>query len=332
MGYAADVKAVETEGHGGPDVLRVRDTAEPSVAEGSILIEVRSAGVNRADLLQRRGHYPPPPGAPETLGLECAGVLLDPGFATDRFAVGNRVMALLPGGGQAERAAAHPGSVIAVPELFADPEAGGFPEVFLTAFLNLFVLGGLDAGMTALIHGGSGGVGTAAIQLARASSARIIVTAGSAERCRRCLELGADAAVDYHVDDFSALARDFTGGRGVDVVLDCVGGAYLERNLEALGADGRLVVIGLMGGHTAELDLRRLLSQRIQLIGSTLRALPPDRKGEIVSAFVRRFGDDLAAGRLRPVIDSVYPLARVADAHRRLESGEAFGKVVLTVE
>jgi len=240
-------------------------------------------------------------------------------------------MALVPGGGQAEEAMVHHGSVLAVPHHFSDEEAGAFPEVFLTAYLNLFMLGGLEKGGSALVHGGSGGVGTAAIKLAHAAGARIMVTAGSAERCRRCLELGAEIAIDYHADDFEAVCLEATGNHGVDVVLDCIGGAYLEKNLRTLRTEGRLVVIGLMGGTTGELDMRRLLSKRIRIIGSTLRALGDDRKAEIVDSFVDRFGEALGAGELRPVIDSIYPMDQVADAHRRLASGEAFGKVVLEI-
>jgi len=325
------MKAVTSEGHGGEDVLRVEERPSPELKPGSIRIEVTAAALNRADLLQRRGFYPPPPGASEILGLECAGSVAEPGFGVTDFEPGSRVMALVPGGGQAAEAVVDSGSVIPVPDHFSREEAGAFPEVYLTAYLNLFMLGGLGPDRTALVHGGSGGVGTAAIQLAKAFGARVIVTAGSAGRCRRCRDLGADLAVDYHQEDFEALCLEATDDRGVDVVLDCIGGPYLEKNLRALTTEGRLVVIGLMGGTNGELDMRRLLSKRIRIIGSTLRALSAERKAEIVSSFLDRFGDALRDGRLRPVIDSVFPMERVADAHRRLASGEAFGKVVLTI-
>lgn len=331
MGYPPDVKAVGVEGKGDDAILRVVDTPPPDLAEDSVRIAVSAAGLNRADLLQRRGLYPPPPGAPETLGLECTGTVIETAAGVTEPAAGERVMALVPGGGQAEQAVVHRGSLLPVPAHFSNEEAGAFPEVFLTAHLNLFMLGGLAPGRTALVHGGSGGVGTAAIALARQAGARIVVTAGSSDRCRRCLDLGADAAVDYRDDDFEAVCLELTGGAGVDVVLDCIGGPYLEKNIRVLAIDGRLVAIGLMGGPKAELDMRRLLMRRLRVIGSTLRALPAARKAEIVSSFLDRFGDALADGRLRPVVDSVYPMGRVAEAHARLASGEAFGKVVLTV-
>ena len=331
MGYPPDVKAVGVKGKGDEAILQVVETSPPDLAEDSVRIAISAAGLNRADLLQRRGLYPPPPGAPETLGLEGAGTVIEAAPGVGNPAAGDRVMALVPGGGQAEFAVVHRGSLMPVPEHLSDEEAGAFPEVFLTAHLNLFVLGDLAPGRTALVHGGSGGVGTAAIALARLAGARIIVTAGSSDRCRRCRDLGADAAVDYRNEDFETVCLELTDGEGVDVVLDCIGGPYLEKNLRVLAMDGRLVAIGLMGGPKAELDMRRLLTRRLRVIGSTLRALSAARKAEIVSSFLDRFGDALVDGRLRPVIDSVYPMDRVAEAHARLASGEAFGKVVLSV-
>lgn len=325
------MKAVICESHGDEDVLRIEERPSPEMQPGSIRMVVSAAGVNRADLLQRRGFYPPPPGVTDILGLECAGTVADPFLEAADLAAGTRVMALVAGGGYAEEAAVDRGSILPVPKTFSVEEAGAFPEVYLTAYLNLFMLGGLTAGGTALVHGGSGGVGTAAIQLAKEAGARVIVTAGSDERCRRCVELGAEIGVNYRDGDFESVCLEATDDLGVDVVLDCIGGPYLEKNLKVLATEGRLVVIGLMGGTTGELDLRRLLSQRIRIIGSTLRALGLERKAEIVGSFLERFGGALEAGRLRPVIDSVFPMERVADAHRRLASGEAFGKVVLTI-
>jgi putative PIG3 family NAD(P)H quinone oxidoreductase len=325
------VKAVLTERPGDEDVLRVVETAAPPSLPSSLRISVEAAGLNRADLLQRRGLYPPPPGAPAIFGLECAGRVVETATGNPVFAAGDRVMALVAGGGQAEEAVVDCGSVMPVPDHFTAAEAGSFPEVFLTAFLNLFLLGELEPGATALVHGGSGGVGTAAIQLVRSAGARIVVTAGSEARCVRCRELGADDAIDYRGRDFVESVLEATDGRGADVVIDCIGGSYLDRNLRAIATDGRLVVIGLMGGTTGELDLRRLLSRRIRIIGSTLRALSLERKATIVAEFMDRFGEATADGRLRPVIDSVFPMHRVADAHRRLASGEAFGKVVLSI-
>lgn len=325
------MKAIQCNGRGDEGVLTVADSPTPRPAEGSIRIAVSSAGINRADLLQRRGFYPPPLGASEILGLECAGAVIESFAGSTGFNPGDRIMALVAGGGQAEEAVVHAGSILAVPETLSETEAGAFPEVYLTAYLNLFILGGLDAGMTALVHGGSGGVGTAAIQLINEAGARAIVTAGSPERCSRCVDLGAEIALDYRKDDFEAACAEATDGTGIDVILDCIGGSYLEKNIRVLGMDGRLVLIGLMGGTTGELDLRRMLMKRLQVIGSTLRALPVERKSEIVTSFVDRFGNALEDGRLRPVIDSVFPMERVAEAHRRLASGDAFGKVVLTI-
>lgn len=331
MGYALVVKAIGCEGAGDEGTLRVMELPPPGLGEGSVRIAVTAAALNRADLLQRRGLYPPPPGAPKTLGLECAGRVIEIATGAESARLGDRVMALVSGGGQAEESVVHLGSVLPVPDRFSDEEAGAFPEVFLTAYLNLFMLGDLTMGGTALVHGGSGGVGTAAIQLAREIGARIIVTAGSEDRCRMCRDLGADVAVNYRESDFESVCIESTGGAGVDVVLDCIGGPYLEKNLRILGMEGRLLSIGLMGGTTGQLDLRRLLSKRIRIIGSTLRGLDTARKTSIVESFLNQFGQPLRRGRLRPVIDSVFPMKRVADAHRRLASGEAFGKVVLTI-
>ncbi len=325
------MKSLNCNGFGNEDVLRIEELPALELRSGSVRVGVTAAGLNRADLLQRQGFYPPPPGAPDSLGLECAGSISDLSPDVTDLALGARVMALVPGGGQAEEAVVDRGSLLPVPDGFSDIEAGAFPEVYLTAYLNLFMLGGLTSGGTALVHGGSGGIGTAAIQLAKEAGVRVFVTAGSDDRCRRCTELGAEIAVNYRERDFESVCLDATDENGVDVVLDCIGGPYLERNLKVLTTEGRLVVIGLMGGTTGELDLRRLLSKRIRIIGSTLRALSLERKAEIVRSFLHRFGVALQAGRLRPIIDSVFPMDRAADAHRRLASGEAFGKVVLTI-
>ncbi len=325
------MKTVLCERPGDKSPPRVADRPAPLPGANELTISVRTAGLNRADLLQCRGLYPPPAGVTDSLGLECAGTVAELGPGVDDLAVGDRVMALLAGGGQAELALADRGSVLRIPNALSDDEAGGLPEVFLTAYLNLFVLGGLEPGAIALVHGGSGGLGTAAIALAVEAGARIAVTAGADDRCRRCSRLGAELAVNYRIDDFVDAVRELTDGSGADVVLDCVGGKYLDRNLRALAPDGRLVVIGLMGGRSGQLDLTQLLTRRLQVIGSTLRSLDVDRKAEIVHAFLDRFGDALDAGRIRPVIDSVYPVDQVADAHRRLASGDAFGKVVLRI-
>jgi putative PIG3 family NAD(P)H quinone oxidoreductase len=326
------VKAVIFDRYGDEDVLRVDEVPPPELRAGELRIAVRTAGVNRADLLQRRGLYPPPSGASTILGLECAGTVTEVGEQVDGFAVSDRVMALLAGGGYAEQVVVDARCVMMVPSGLDDAAAGGLPETFLTAFLNLCLLGGLGPGDSVLIHGGSGGVGTAAIQLANSLGATALATAGSDQRCQRCRELGARDAFNYRTEDFLQRTRDATNGRGVDVVLDCIGAAYLERNLSVLTPGGRLVVIGLMGGARAELDLARLLRQRLTVVGSTLRSRSADEKGRIIEGFFSRFGNAVDRGALAPVIDLVLPLASAAEAHRLLVTGQIFGKIVLTMD
>jgi putative PIG3 family NAD(P)H quinone oxidoreductase len=297
---------------------------------GELLIDVAATAVNRADLLQRRGLYPPPPGASEILGLECGGVVAGLGPGVTGWRPGDRVMALLTGGGYAERVTVPAVCALPVPERLSLAEAGAVPEVFLTVALSVFRLGALPDAGALLVHGGGSGVGTAAIQMAKAVGGTVVVTAGSEQKCRRCLELGADRAVDYRTGDFVAAAHGATGGSGVDVVLDPVGGPYLERNLEALATGGRLVVIATMGGRRAEIDLAALLRRRLTVIGTTLRARPLDEKATLVADFAARFLPLLADGRLRPVVDRVLPIAEVAEAHRIVAASEHFGKVVLT--
>ena len=313
-------------------MLRVGDVPAPVLGPEEVRIDVRAAGVNRADLLQRRGLYPPPPGASDILGLECAGTVTEIGARVDRFRCGDRVMALLAGGGYAEQVVVDARCVMATPETLDDVAAGALPEAFLTAFLNMCLLGGLEPGGTVLVHGGSGGVGTAAIQLARCLGARALVTAGSDERCRRCRDLGAFDAVNYRSEDFLDRTRQATDGHGVDVVLDCIGAAYLEQNLNALRPGGRLVVIGLMGGVKAELDLALLLLRRLTVVGSTLRSRSAHEKGRIIDRFTELFGEALARRTIAPVIDRVLPLAEAGEAHRLLAAGRAFGKIVLEVD
>ena len=327
------MRAILVREPGDERALVMGDAPRPSLGPADVRIRVRAAGVNRADLLQRQGLYPPPPGASSILGLEGAGEVTEGGPAARGLTPGQRVMALLAGGGYAEEAVVDAGSVLLVPDGMTDEEAGGFPEVFLTAFSNLFMprLGHLAPGETALVHGGGGGVGTAAIRLLREAGHRVIVTAGSEAKCRRCLELGATAAIDYRTEDFAARARELTGGRGVDVVLDHIGARYLAANLAALAPGGRLVEIGLMGGAVAELNLAQLLLRRLAVIGSTLRSRSNEDKAAIVEGFRARFGAALARGALRPVVDRVLPLEQAAEAHRLMQASEHFGKIVLRV-
>jgi len=325
------VKAVLIDRPGDETVLRVGEAPAPALGPGELRIRVAATAVNRADLLQRQGLYPPPPGASPILGLECAGTVAELGAGVSGWQVGDRAMALLAGGGYAEEVTVHAGSALPVPPSLSLEEAAAVPEVFLTAYLNLFELGGLGAGGIALVHGGGSGVGTAAIQLCRAAGARVFVTAGSEDKCERCRALGAELAVNYRSEAFAERVREATGGRGVDVVLDAIGAAYLGDNLASLAVGGRLVLIGLMGGAKAEISLGALLVRRLSLIGSTLRTRSVAEKAAIAAGFRARFGDDLAAGRIRPIIDRVLPLEAVADAHRAIKASEHFGKIVLKI-
>jgi putative PIG3 family NAD(P)H quinone oxidoreductase len=323
------MKAVVFDEPGDEEVLRVADVPAPDLREGEVRVAIAGAGVNRADLLQRQGRYPPPAGTSEVIGLECAGTLTEVGVGVDDLAVGDRVMALLAGGGYATETVAPSVCVMRTPQGFTDLEAAVVPEVFITAFLNLFLIGGLESDSIALVHGGSGGVGTAAIQLAKNAGARVFVTAGSEDRCLACVDLGADMAFNYRESEFLTCALDATDGHGVDVVLDCIGGAYFERHLDVMAPDGKLVVIGLQGGAKSEIDLSRLMRKRLTVTGSTLRARPVEEKGRIIGAFIRRFGPELVTGAIRPIVDRVLPLENVAEAHRLLAAGEIFGKLVL---
>jgi putative PIG3 family NAD(P)H quinone oxidoreductase len=325
------MKAILIDEPGDESVLRLGDTDAPALEAGAIRIRVAATAVNRADLLQRQGMYPPPPGASEILGLECAGEVSEVSDGVAGVAVGDRVMALLPGGGYAEEVVVDAGSAMPVPAGLDLEQAAAVPEVFLTVFLNVFQLGGLEAGGTVLVHGGGSGIGTACIQLARAAGARVLVTAGSDEKCERCVSLGADLAVNYRSGDFKAAALTATEGRGVDVILDSIGAPYLADNLASLAVGGRLLLIGLMGGAKAEIPLGAVLGRRLQLIGSTLRTRPVAEKAAIAKGFLDRFAGDLATGSVAPVVDRVLPLAEAAQAHRVMKASEHFGKIVLRV-
>jgi putative PIG3 family NAD(P)H quinone oxidoreductase len=325
------MRAIVCDQPGDESVLKIGEAPRPELTPGALRIRVHATGVNRADLLQRQGFYAPPPGTSPIIGLECAGEVSEVGAGVQGWKPGDRAMALLPGGGYAEEAVVHAGSVMHVPAALSDEEAGALPEVYLTAFLNIFMLGAPPDGGSVLVHGGGSGVGTAAIRLCREAGLRVLVTAGSAEKCQRCLDYGADVAIDYRAGDFAPAVREATGGTGVNVVLDSIGASYLEGNIAALAVDGRLVIIGLMGGARAELDLAAMLIRRLHVIGSTLRARSVVDKAAIVAAFLARFGAALDAGRLRPPIDRVLPLAQAAEAHRVMKASEHFGKIVLRV-
>jgi putative PIG3 family NAD(P)H quinone oxidoreductase len=325
------MKAIWLDEPGDERVMRLTEVPDPTLEPGSIRLRVAATSVNRADLLQRQGFYPPPPGASEVLGLECAGEVIEVAPDVAGWSVGDRAMALLAGGGYAEQVVVDAGSAMPVPSALSWEQAAAVSEVFLTAFLNLFQLGALPEGGAALVHGGGSGVGTAAIQLVKQVGGSIAVTAGSDDKCQRCRALGADVAVNYRDGDFVAAAVDMSGGRGVDVVLDSIGAPYFDRNLRSLCAGGRLVMIGLMGAAKGELGLGPLLARRLHVIGSTLRARSAAEKAEIVAGFQARFGDALAGGRIAPVIDRVLPLAEAPEVHRVMKASEHFGKIVLRV-
>ena len=323
------MQAIVIDKPGDESVLQLGAAPDPVLAPGQVRIDVAASALNRADLLQRQGMYPPPPGASPILGLECSGTIAELGEGVAGWEVGDRVMALLAGGGYAEQVVVDAGSCMPVPENLDLVEAAGLPEVCLTVFLNVFQLGGLEAGGWLLVHGGGSGIGTAAIQMAKEAGARIIVTAGSDEKCTRCRALGADVAVNYREAEFAEAVKQATGGAGVDVILDSIGGPYLEPNLASLALGGRLVLIGLMGGAAAEIALGALLMRRLHVMGSTLRARPESEKAELARAFLARFGKALGTGALAPVIDRVLPLADAAAGHRRMKASEHFGKILL---
>jgi putative PIG3 family NAD(P)H quinone oxidoreductase len=323
------MQAILIDQPGDETVLKLGEAPSPELLPGTLRIRVAAAGVNRADLMQRQGFYPPPPGASTILGLEVAGEVTEVASDVSGWKQGERVMALLTGGGYAQEAVVHAGSAMRIPDGMSYTDAAALPEVFLTVFLNVFQIARLPDAGSVLVHGGGSGIGTATIQLAKAAGATCVVTAGSEAKCQRCLELGADVAVNYQSGDFVAAAKEATGGQGVDVVLDSIGAKYLESNLAALAVGGRLVLIGLMGGAKAEISLGALLARRLQVIGSTLRARPDTEKAELVSAFVARFGPDLEAGRIGPIVDRVLPLADAAEAHRAMKASEHFGKIIL---
>ena len=326
MWATTTMRAIVFNEPGDESVLHIADAPPPRLGVNDLRIRVNAAGVNRADLLQRQGHYPPPPGASEILGLECAGVVTQVGEWVRGWQRGERAMALLPGGGYAEEVVVDAGSAMHVPDALSDEEAGAMPEVFLTAFLNIFELARAKQEESVLIHGGGSGVGTAATTLCKLAGMHVTVTAGSAEKCAMCLHHGADVAINYHEEDFVERAR------GVDVILDHIGARYLPRDLQALNAGGRIVIIGSMGGERmAQIDVTALLGKRQQIIGSTLRARPVEEKAAIVAAFLARFSEELRKGRIRPVIAAVLPLEKAAEAHRLIKSSEHFGKVVLTM-
>ena len=314
--------------------LQWREVADVSPGSGEVLIKVAAAGVNRADLLQAAGKYPPPPGASAILGLEVSGMVAALGEGVTEWVVGQQVCALLAGGGYAQYVAVPAGQIMPIPAGVDLQDAAGLPEVACTVWSNLVMTAGLSAGQWLLVHGGASGIGTHAIQVARELGARIAVTAGSAAKLAVCGELGANVLIGYRDDDFVQRVREDTGGTGADLILDIMGASYLDRNLTALAVDGQLVIIGMQGGITAEVNIGALIGKRLSVIGTALRGRPvdgPHGKAGIVDAVVNSVWPMIARGSVRPVIGAVYPIESASDAHRLLESGETVGKVILTV-
>ena len=322
--------AIEIAQPGEPEVLTPVARPMPEPATGEVLIRVAAAGVNRPDVMQRRGVYPPPPGASDIPGLEVAGTIEHVGPGVSEWRGGDRVCALVTGGGYAEYCIAPAPQCLPVPEGLDLIDAAAIPETFFTVWANVFDRGALRAGERALFHGGSSGIGTTAIQLAAARGAHVLVTAGSEEKCRACERLGAERAINYRTEDFVEVVNAATGGRGVDLILDIMGGDYLDRNLHALAIDGRLIQIGLMGGSEATIDLRRILGRRLTVTGSTLRPRSVEEKGAIAAALLREVWPLLESGGVRPIVYRAFPLDQAAAAHRLMESSEHIGKIVLT--
>lgn len=325
------MRAVVISRPGGPEVLRVEEVPDPHPAPGELLIKVAAAGVNRADLLQRQGHYPPPPGAPSWPGMECSGTIAAIGAEVTGLQVGDEVCALLPGGGYAEFVTVDAGLVMPVPAGVALVDAAALPEAACTVWSNVFMLAGLRPGETLLVHGGSSGIGTIAVQLGRAIGARVAVTAGSPSKLQACAALGAQILIDYREHDFVEALREATDGLGADVILDIIGAKYLGRNVEALAVHGRLVVIGLQGGARAEIDLSTLLSKRAAVLATALRSRPLEERSAIVASVTEHVWPLVKDGAVRPIVHARLPLASADEAHRILAESQHVGKVLLVV-
>jgi NADPH2:quinone reductase len=331
MPQAQTMMAIAISEPGGPEVLVAEDRPVPIPGDDEVLIAVAAAGVNRPDVMQRKGQYDPPPGAPDIPGLEISGVVARAGRDVSRWKEGDNVVALVPGGGYAEFCVAHESNALPLPRPLTLVEAAGVPETTFTVWHNVFGRGGLRPGEWLLVHGGTSGIGTTAIQLAKAFGALVIATAGSDEKCRAAKRLGADAAVNYKTQDFVEAVRETTGGAGADVILDMVGGDYLERNIAAVAEEGRIVQIATQGGVSAKVNLLRIMQKRLTLTGSTLRNRPVAFKAELARALEEAVWPVIGQSRYKPLIDKIFALEDAADAHRRIESGEHVGKIILSV-
>ncbi len=325
------MKAITLPEPGGPEALVLDDVPDPMPRPGEVVVEVVAAGVNRADVMQRQGHYEPPPGSSAYPGLEVSGRIAQLGDGVEGWSVGDEVCALLTGGGYAERVAVPAGQLLPVPAGVSLEDAAALPEVACTVWSNVFMTANIQPGEVLLVHGGGSGIGTMAIQLGREVGARVAVTAGSPEKLEVCRELGASILVNYRTEDFEAVVRDATDGHGADVILDSIGAKYLERNVGVLAVNGRLVVIGLQGGRSGEINLGAMLAKRCALIATTLRARPAAEKAAIVAAVREHVWPLIEAGRVRPVVHGAYALGDAAGAHREMEASTHVGKLLLRV-
>jgi putative PIG3 family NAD(P)H quinone oxidoreductase len=324
------MKAVEISTPGGPEVLKLVEREKPVLKQGDVLIRVTAAGINRPDVFQRKGAYPPPPGASDLPGLEVAGEIVEGDLTGTSLKIGDRVCALTPGGGYAEYCVAPAGNCLPIPEGFSDVEAAALPETFFTVWTNVFDRGALSGEETLLVHGGASGIGTTAIQIARALGHKVFVTVGSDERAAAVEALGASKAINYKTQDFVEEIKKLTDGKGVDVVLDMVSGEYINRNIQCLADDGRIVIIAQLGGSKATIDTAQVMRRRLTITGSTLRPRSVAFKTQIAQALQQKVWPLLAAGKIRPVIHATFALAQAGDAHAMMESGENIGKIVLT--
>ena len=331
MPVPTEMTAIEITEPGGPEVLKPGKRPVPKPLAGEILIKIAAAGINRPDVFQRKGSYPPPPGAPDTPGLEVSGTVAALGEGVTTWTIGDQVCALVVGGGYAEYCVAPILQALPIPKGLDLVEAAALPETLFTVWTNVYDRAGLAKGETMLVHGGTSGIGTTAIQLATALGSTVFATAGSDDKCAFCVKLGAAQAINYREADFEEALKAATDGRGVDVVLDMVGGDYIARNLRLLAPEGRLVFIAFLKGAKAEVDFNRLMRNRLKIMGSTLRPQSVEAKGRIAASLREKVWPLLEAGRVRPVIDSRYPLAEAAQAHARMESSAHIGKIVLTV-
>jgi putative PIG3 family NAD(P)H quinone oxidoreductase len=325
------MRAVIASAAGGPEVLTVVELPDPVPGPGEVVLEVAAAGLNRADLMQRMGFYPPPPGASDVLGMECSGTVAAVGPDVTGWSVGDRACALLAAGGYASQVAVPAGQVMPVPDGVDLVTAAALPEATATVWSNVYMVAGLQPGETILVHGGAGGIGTTAIQLASQLGSRVLTTAGTPEKLALCASLGADETINYREQDFVEVVRESTDGGGADVILDNMGAKYLSRNLDALAVEGRLVIIGMQGGTKAELDIATLLRKRGAVIATSLRSRPTAEKAAICAAVVEHVWPLVADGRVRPIVDRTMPLGEVRAAHELMESGEHTGKILLTL-